>query len=52
MLPLAAEMQKVLYLAYYSVKLKSNSILNGRICLKQVFRILLRLGYWRKTLVF
>ena len=29
MLPLAAELQKVLYLAYYRVKLMSNSMLNG-----------------------
>ena len=41
MLPLAAEMQKVLQLAYYSVKLMSNSIFHGIICLKQVFHELL-----------
>ena len=29
MLPLAAELQKVPKLAYYSVKLMSNSMLNG-----------------------
>ena len=43
MLPLAAEIQKVLYFAYYSVKLMSNSIFYGRICLKEVFHKLLRL---------
>ena len=43
MLPLAAEIQKVLYLANYSVKMMSNYFFDGRICLKQVFHKLLRL---------
>ena len=38
MLPLAAEMQKVLQLAYYSVKLMSNFILMVRKQLKQAFQ--------------
>ena len=34
MLPLAAEMQKIQYLACYSVKLMSNSIFNGEETIK------------------